>query len=100
MKFSAVVSVSFLLSVSQARITGISVPGTIRPGDGFNMYILVGDYPQDVYDVAIAVGCNAGAGYFDSLGSVASSYYLGPGESAPFSLGNLYAMKAGGFAWY
>jgi hypothetical protein len=69
-----------LLSVAGARIIGIAVPATIRPGDGFNAIIQTENYIQSVYDVSIAFGVAPGAGSPGSLGNVLGSYYLGPGK--------------------
>jgi len=70
-----------LVSLASARIVGISVPDTIKPGDGFNLYIQTENYIQSVYDVAIAIGVAPGAGYPQSLGTVLDSFYLGPAQS-------------------
>ncbi|KPM34852.1 hypothetical protein AK830_g11716 [Neonectria ditissima] len=70
-----------LLAVAEARITGISVPSTIKPGDTFDVIIESSNYIQTVYDVAIAVGYTAGEGYPGTLTNVADSFYLGPDES-------------------
>ncbi|KND91591.1 hypothetical protein TOPH_03782 [Tolypocladium ophioglossoides CBS 100239] len=70
-----------LLAVAQARITGIAVPETIRPGDSFNATIHSSNYIQSVFDVAITFGYAAGDGYPDSLGLVAASICLGKDQS-------------------
>ncbi|KID87445.1 secreted protein NIS1 [Metarhizium guizhouense ARSEF 977] len=70
-----------LLALANARITGISVPETIRPGDTINATIISENYIQAVYDVAIAFGYAPGHGTPESLGLVAGSIYLGPGQS-------------------
>jgi hypothetical protein len=70
-----------LLSLASARIIGIAVPDTIRPGDGFNAIIETENYIQSVYDVAIAFGVAPGNGFPSSLGTVGDSFYLGPGTS-------------------
>lgn len=72
-----------LLSLASARIIGIAVPKTIRPGDGFNAIIETENYIQSVYDVSIAFGIASGPGYPGSLGTVIGSYYLGPGTYIP-----------------
>ncbi|KAH7144543.1 hypothetical protein B0J13DRAFT_623079 [Dactylonectria estremocensis] len=74
-------AVASLLAVAQARINGISVPATIKPGDTFDVIIESSNYIQSVYDVAIAIGYAPGKGYPDSLYNVADSFYLGPDES-------------------
>jgi hypothetical protein len=70
-----------LLTLSTARIVGIAVPETIKPGDGFNAIIETENYIQSVYDVAIAFGAAPGDGNVDSLGTVMGSFYLGPGKN-------------------
>jgi hypothetical protein len=67
-----------LISLASARIVGIAVPDTIKPGDGFNAIIETENYIQSVYDVAIAFGASPGAGYPGTLGTVMDSFYLGP----------------------
>ncbi|EPS45336.1 hypothetical protein H072_712 [Dactylellina haptotyla CBS 200.50] len=67
--------------LSSAIITGISVPATIKPGDGFNLYINTANYIQSVDDIAIALGVAPGKGYPGSLGQVTDSFYLGPSQS-------------------
>jgi hypothetical protein len=81
LSFSIFTSLLFLfLNPTDARIEGIAVPATIKPGQpGFNAVIISANYIQSVYDVAIAFGAAPGSGFPDSLGSVAGSFYLGPG---------------------
>ncbi|KAF3904894.1 hypothetical protein ABW20_dc0107534 [Dactylellina cionopaga] len=67
--------------LSSAIITGISVPATIKPGDGFNLYINTANYIQSVDDIAIAVGIAPGKGFPGALGQVTDSFYLGPSQS-------------------
>ncbi|KAF7549999.1 hypothetical protein G7046_g8157 [Stylonectria norvegica] len=81
MRFTLAAAAATLLTLTQARITGIAVPATIKPGDSFDAIILSSNYIQSVYDVAIAFGYAPGDGYPQSLGSVAGSFYLGPEES-------------------
>ncbi|RDL34584.1 uncharacterized protein BP5553_07712 [Venustampulla echinocandica] len=64
-----------------ARITGISAPRIIKPGEPFQISVLTQDYIQAVYDVAIVFGISPGRAYPNSLGSVISSEYLGPSKS-------------------
>ncbi|EFY89892.1 hypothetical protein MAC_04101 [Metarhizium acridum CQMa 102] len=78
MRASIAVAAS-LLALAHARITGISVPETIKPGDTINATIISENYIQAVYDVAIAFGYAPGHGTPESLGLVAGSMYLGPG---------------------
>ena len=92
MHFSTTTTLASLLSLSSARIIGIAVPATIRPGDGFNAIIETENYIQSVYDVAIAFGVAPGAGYPGTLGTVLGSYYLGPGKTKrtePYGVWNL-----------
>ncbi|KAF7545723.1 hypothetical protein G7Z17_g8950 [Cylindrodendrum hubeiense] len=81
MRLSLAATAAALLAVTEARINGISVPSTIKPGDTFDVIIESSNYIQSVYDVAIAVGYAPGNGYPESLGSIANSFYLGPAKS-------------------
>lgn len=81
MRFSF--AIAALLSTAQAHINGISVPSTIKPGDTFNVIILSSNWIQSSYDVAIAFGYATGKGFPGSLGTVADSFYLGPGMLNP-----------------
>lgn len=78
MRTSFAASATALLSLANARITGISVPETIKPGDTIDAIIVSSNYIQSVYDVAIAFGYFHGDGIPQSLGFVAGSMYLGP----------------------
>lgn len=80
MKFTALAALS-TLGLSNAIITGISVPSTIKPGDGFNLRINTANYIQSVYDVAVALGVAPSHGYQGALGQVTDSFYLGPQQS-------------------
>lgn len=73
-----------LLSSVHARIFGIGIPSTIKPGDTFDLIIEAQDYIQSVTDVAIAVGY--------SLGSVPAADGLGTFITA-FDLGNVYLFR-------
>ncbi|OCL13710.1 hypothetical protein AOQ84DRAFT_310092 [Glonium stellatum] len=82
MRFETILAAgASLLTLSSARIVGIAVPETIKPGDTFNAIIIVEDYIQSVYDVAIAFGIAPAAGYPGSLGTPITSGYLGPAQS-------------------
>jgi len=81
MHFPSLITATTLLSLASARIVGVAVPATIRPGDGFNAIIETENYIQSVYDVAIAFGVAPGAGFPGSLGVVMDSFYLGPEQS-------------------
>jgi hypothetical protein len=82
MRFQTILAASAsLLSLTTARIVGISVPETIQPGGGFNAIIETENYIQSVYDVAIVFGVAPGAGYPGELGNVMDSFYLGPGTN-------------------
>src|SRR3569833_105653 len=84
MRFSsAAIAAASVFSVAEAKINGISVPATIKPGDGFNMVIESSDFIQSVYDVAIAVGYAPGKGFPGDLGTPIGSYNLGPGMFPP-----------------
>jgi Nis1 family len=82
MRFQTILAAgASLLTLSSARIVGIAVPETIKPGDTFNAIIEVENYIQSVYDVAIAFGITPGSGYPGSLGTPITSGYLGPDHS-------------------
>jgi hypothetical protein len=80
MRFTPLIALTTLLTTAQARINGIAVPSTIKPGEEFEAIILSSNYIQRVYDVAIAFGYSPGDGYPDTLGTVLDSFYLGPGK--------------------
>jgi hypothetical protein len=80
MRFSAILAAAAsLATLSTAKIVGVAVPSTIRPGDGFNAIILTENYIQSVLDIAVGFGVAPGAGYGGDLGTVLGSFYLGPG---------------------
>jgi hypothetical protein len=81
MRLTSALSTAALVALADARITGISVPETIKPGDTITAYIKSSNYIQTVYDVAIAFGYGPGAGTPQSLGLVAATMYLGPSTS-------------------
>ncbi|KAH6893484.1 hypothetical protein B0T10DRAFT_274512 [Thelonectria olida] len=81
MRLSLAATAATLFAAANARITGIAVPETIKPGDTFDVVIESSNYIQTVYDVAIAFGYAPGKGYPDSLFNVVGSFYLGPEES-------------------
>ncbi|KUI71026.1 hypothetical protein VM1G_07228 [Cytospora mali] len=78
MRASSILTASAsLLSLAQARIIGIGVPSTIKPGDTFDLIIGTEGYIQPVTDVAVAVGYTAGPGPFgDSLGTFITAFDL------------------------
>lgn len=77
-----VAAIASLLAVANARIVGIAVPETIAPGSTVQATVLTENYIQSVYDVAIVFGYANGDGFPESLGTVLSSSYLGPGMSS------------------
>lgn len=77
-----VAAIASLLAVANARIVGIAVPETIAPGSTIKATVLTENYIQSVYDVAIVFGYANGDGFPESLGTVLSSSYLGPGMSS------------------
>lgn len=83
MQFSNSLKLSLLslITLSQARIIGISAPSTVAPGVPFTISVLTQNYIQTVYDVAIGFGISAGAGYPGTLGNVLATEYLGPDKS-------------------
>ncbi len=82
MRFSTLAAAACsLAALSSARIVGVAVPDTIRPGDGFNAIILTENFIESIYDVAIGFGVAPGAGYQGALGDVMGTFYLGPGQS-------------------
>jgi len=82
MQFKTILAATLsLFTLTSARIIGIAVPETIAPGQGFNAIIMVENYIQSVYDVAIAFGVSPGEGHEGTIGTVLGSYYLGPGQS-------------------
>lgn len=67
-----------LLSLAHARIGGIGVPSTIKPGDTFNLVIEGTGYIQSVTDVSIAVGyAHGSAPLDDGLGIFITAFDLG-----------------------
>jgi len=84
MRFSALLAAAAtasLAGLSSARIVGVAVPATIRPGDGFNAIIQTEDYIQSVLDIAIGFGVAPGAGSGGDLANVLGTFYLGPEQS-------------------
>ncbi|KAK6537579.1 hypothetical protein TWF694_011761 [Orbilia ellipsospora] len=77
----AVATAAAFSGLSEAIITGISIPSTIKAGDGFNLYINTANYIQSVYDVSVALGVAPGKGIQGALGQVTDSFYLGPSQS-------------------
>lgn len=67
-----------LFSLTQARIGGIGVPSTIKPGSTFDLIIEGTGYIQSVTDVSIAVGYYPGAApQADGLGIFITAFDLG-----------------------
>lgn len=80
MRFSNILAASApLLSLAHARIGGIGIPSTIKPGDTFNLVIEAANYIQSVTDVSIAVGWNYGVKPYgdNSLGIFLTAFDLG-----------------------
>ncbi|ROW06019.1 hypothetical protein VMCG_04630 [Cytospora schulzeri] len=78
MRASSVLAASTsLLSLSYARIFGIGIPLTIKPGDTFDLTIQAQNYIQSVTDVSIAVGYSLGAApAADGLGIFLTAFDL------------------------
>lgn len=68
-----------LVTVASARITGIAVPETIKPGDSFTAVVEVSNYIQSVYDLAIVSGVAPLDYGAEALETVLDSEYLGSG---------------------
>lgn len=69
-----------LFALARARIDGIGVPSTIKPGEPFDLIFLNEIYIQRVTDVAMAVGYYAGADsnhLGSSLGTFVTAFDLG-----------------------
>ncbi|KUI60819.1 hypothetical protein VP1G_08017 [Cytospora mali] len=66
---SILTAAASLLSLAQARIIGVGVPSTIKPGDTFDLVIGTEGYIQSVTDVAIAVGYSSGTAPSGALGT-------------------------------
>ncbi|CAH0044966.1 unnamed protein product [Clonostachys solani] len=81
MRFSLAAAAAALAATAQARISGISVPETIKPGDTVDLKIISENYIQRVDDVAIAYGWATANGYPGTLTNLLDSFYLGLDES-------------------
>ncbi|CAH0023549.1 unnamed protein product [Clonostachys rhizophaga] len=81
MRFSLAAAAAALAATAQARISGISVPETIKPGDTVDLKIISENYIQRVDDVAIAYGYATTNAYPGTLTNLLGSFYLGPDES-------------------
>lgn len=81
MRFSLAAAAAALAATAQARISGISVPETIKPGDTVDLKIISENYIQRVDDVAIAYGWATANAYPGTLTNLLDSFYLGPGAS-------------------
>lgn len=67
-----------LLSLAHARIIGVGVPSTIKPGEPFELVIQAQNYIQSVTDVSIAVGYAVGGNPAGSgLGIFITAFDLG-----------------------
>lgn len=67
-----------LLSIAHARIFGVGIPSTIKPGDSFDLIIKTQGYIQSITDVSIAVGYSLGGNPpADSLGTFITAFDLG-----------------------
>lgn len=80
MRFSSIfAATASLVAVTQARVSGVGIPSTIKPGDDFDLIILTENYIQRVTDVAIAIGYEEGSQPLGggSLGIFFNSYGLG-----------------------
>lgn len=81
MRTSTFVAALASASLASARIVGIAAPATIVPGKPFTLTLLTENYIQSVADIAVAWGFSPPPGFPYSLGSLASSAYLGPDKS-------------------
>lgn len=69
------------ISIANARIYGIAAPRTVAAGSTVKLEIIAEDYIQSIQDVAIAFGIQpASHAVPNTLGTLLSSKYLGPGK--------------------
>ena len=74
-------AITLLASSTSARIVGIAAPRTVAVDSTVKLEIIGEDYIQSIQDVAIAFGIQHGTNPTpDSLGTLLSSKYLGPGK--------------------
>lgn len=87
MRASSVLAASAsLLPLAQARIFGVGIPSAIKPGDTFDLDLVIEtqDYIQSVTDVSIAVGYSLGAApAADGLGIFITAFDLGKQGGLP-----------------
>ena len=76
-------ALSILAATASARITGFYAPKVVAPGSTVQLEIRGENHIQSVQDVAIAFGIQHGQHPTpNSLGTLLSSKYLGPGKSS------------------
>ncbi len=82
MRFQTLATALTTATLASARIAGIAAPTTIAPNTPFTLTILTENYIQTVADIALSWGyMPAGQAYSYTIGSYASSAYLGPADS-------------------
>jgi hypothetical protein len=81
MRTATLLSALSALSLTTARLVGISAPSTIAPSQNYTLTLITENYIQAVADVAIAWGYSTPPGFPGSLGFFTGSAYLGPSKS-------------------
>ncbi|PVI03079.1 hypothetical protein DM02DRAFT_612466 [Periconia macrospinosa] len=81
MRASTLLTILAPLATTTARITGISAPSEINNSSSFDLILQGTNYIQTVADISVAWGYSLTPGFFGTLGSEASSVYLGPEKS-------------------
>jgi hypothetical protein len=76
MRISTLTPFLTTLSLTSARLIGISAPSTLAPNSTFTLTLLSEGYIQTVADIAVAWGFNLLPGYPGSLGGYADSAYV------------------------
>lgn len=96
MRASSVLAASAsLFSLAHARIFGVGVPSTIKPGDTFDLVIEAQNYIQSVTDVAIAVGYSlGGAPAADGLGIFLTAFDLVDESNVPVNYNKTVTLPA------